>query len=146
MDVLLLSWLSHVIQCTDKVYLIFSANKPGEYFGFARMLSRIDGNSPQSSPVKSIKNPKPYELSLPTVTVTPATSSAPKGSVTEDLYRGTIFWEADLDGPEGSGSTPKLERENEHGKPVTDKSWKLVDPLRFSASQQSAFRSIMHGA
>ena len=82
-------------QTADNVYLIFSANKSGEYFGYARMASPISGEAVVNSPPvrhievtdKSTDGPK----SIPT----PATEWAPKGRIVDDSARGTIFWEAD---------------------------------------------------
>ncbi|KAM3415055.1 hypothetical protein BST61_g10190 [Cercospora zeina] len=68
----------------DNVYLIFSANKSGEYFGYARMASAQEDATPVSD---SDGSPQ----SIPT----PATATAPKGRIIDDSARGTIFWEAD---------------------------------------------------
>ena len=85
------------------MYLIFSANKSGEYFGYARMTSRIlDESSPL---IPSI--PKPTSLidatDVPKSIPTPATEFAPRGRIIDDSARGTIFWEAELTDSEASG-------------------------------------------
>lgn len=74
------------------VYLIFSANKSGEYFGYARMTSEINQDpaaaiafAPSS---KSSLGADPYQLVL-----TEATETTPCGQVVFDYARGTIFWE-----------------------------------------------------
>lgn len=89
-----LFWLI-CVQAAESVYLIFSANKSGEYFGYARMASAIDGNGidlvhsvPEAQASEATDTPK----SIPTV----ATEWAPKGRIIDDSARGTIFWEADL--------------------------------------------------
>ncbi len=81
-------------QSAENVYLIFSANKSGEYFGYARMTSPIleDASEilpsvPRAGTVAPTDGPK----SIPT----PATQYAPKGRIIDDSARGTIFWEAD---------------------------------------------------
>jgi hypothetical protein len=75
--------------------LIFSANKSGEYFGYARMSSAISEDSTQvfsSLP----RNEPPVEVAdAPKVIPTEATEFAPRGHVIDDSARGTIFWEAD---------------------------------------------------
>jgi hypothetical protein len=83
-------------QSSEVVYLIFSANKSGEYFGYARMASSIDEESapnldwaPKTIPVE--------DLDLPKAIPTPATASAPRGRIIDDSARGTIFWEAEVD-------------------------------------------------
>lgn len=83
------------MQTADNVYLIFSANKSGEYFGYARMASPISSEfaglvepAPKSNVVESPDAPK----SIPT----PASEFAPKGRIIDDSARGTIFWEAEL--------------------------------------------------
>jgi hypothetical protein len=77
--------------------LIFSANKSGEYFGYARMESAIDDESAASiqdyQPRAEIPDPSPSDL--PLTIPTPATATAPKGRIIDDSARGTIFWEAE---------------------------------------------------
>lgn len=87
--------LNKAFDAAENVYLIFSANKSGEYFGYARMASAIDGNGidlvhsvPEAQASEATDTPK----SIPTV----ATEWAPKGRIIDDSARGTIFWEADL--------------------------------------------------
>jgi hypothetical protein len=84
-----------LIKAADNVYLIFSANKSGEYFGYARMTSPINENAaeimralPQVEATVSSDTPK----TIPTA----ATEWAPRGRIIDDSARGTIFWEADL--------------------------------------------------
>ena len=81
----------------EDVYLIFSANKSGEYFGYARMNSAIDGETASSIEAPTRPEPGPPTTSdiVPTTVLTPATKTAPKGHIIEDSIRGTIFWEAE---------------------------------------------------
>jgi hypothetical protein len=76
------------------VYLIFSANKSGEYFGYARMMSPIsdDEDLALEMPTRPDPPPRPDELD---VTLTAATSTAPPGRIIDDSARGTIFWEVE---------------------------------------------------
>ncbi|KAK5044393.1 hypothetical protein LTR84_011304 [Exophiala bonariae] len=90
------SALNQAFDAAENVYLIFSANKSGEYFGYARMETTIDGNSVadveyQPSPEVLVPTPTDLPLMIPTQ----ATSTAPKGRIVEDSARGTIFWEAE---------------------------------------------------
>lgn len=87
--------LNKAFQSADNVYLVFSANKSGEYFGYARMTSPINEDAaeimrtlPQNEPTDSSDTPK----TIPT----PATEWAPRGRIIDDSARGTIFWEAEL--------------------------------------------------
>ncbi|OMP84171.1 Cleavage and polyadenylation specificity factor CPSF30, partial [Diplodia seriata] len=86
--------LNKAYDTAENVYLIFSANKSGEYFGYARMASPINDNGidlihsvPETQASETSDTPK----SIPT----PATEWAPKGRIIDDSARGTIFWEAD---------------------------------------------------
>jgi hypothetical protein len=76
------------------VYLVFSANKSGEYFGYARMASPIN-----EDPAAAIEFAPTAQLAsdvdLPKAIPTEATEYAPKGRIIDDSARGTIFWEAD---------------------------------------------------
>lgn len=88
------SLLNQAFRDSDKVYLIFSANKSGEYFGYAWMTSATEGE-PVDLNVRSRSN-EPVSLIMPHATPTPATATAPKGHIVDDSARGTIFWEAGL--------------------------------------------------
>ncbi|KAJ9498183.1 hypothetical protein H2202_006334 [Exophiala xenobiotica] len=89
--------LNRAHKSAENVYLIFSANKSGEYFGYARMESAIDDESAASiqdyQPRAEIPDPSPSDL--PLTIPTPATATAPKGRIIDDSARGTIFWEAE---------------------------------------------------
>ncbi|KAK6393805.1 hypothetical protein LTR65_002182 [Meristemomyces frigidus] len=97
--------LNAAFDAAENVYLIFSANKSGEYFGYARMASRISGepvNLNSSSDADEAKlSGTPQSIS------TPATESAPKGRIIDDSARGTIFWEAELS--DNDGESPVAE-------------------------------------
>lgn len=87
-----------MLQTAEDVYLIFSANKSGEYFGYARMDSLVGDESVPEGPVPSVSalagsSVRPADA--PRLTPTPATATAPKGHVIDDSARGTIFWEAE---------------------------------------------------
>ncbi|KAJ4864276.1 hypothetical protein T069G_00806 [Trichoderma breve] len=78
-------------QCNN-VYLIFSANKSGEYFGYARMASEFSpslDSTVQFAPVPRSTN----DVELPKEVLTDATEYVPKGRILHDPSRGTIFWE-----------------------------------------------------
>ncbi|KAL8657617.1 MAG: hypothetical protein Q9226_001743 [Calogaya cf. arnoldii] len=87
--------LNKAFGTAENVYLIFSANKSGEYFGYARM------TSPITEEVAATLDwaPKPGAVvddpELPRAIPTQATEWAPKGRIIDDSARGTIFWEAD---------------------------------------------------
>jgi RNA recognition motif-containing protein len=77
---------------SKNVYLIFSANKSGEYFGYARMSSSMtdDGDLSRTVPLRTQYTLAKTELNMaPTL----ATSTAPAGIIVRDLGRGTVFWE-----------------------------------------------------
>lgn len=92
-------------QAAENVYLIFSANKSGEYFGYARMASAISDDGidfihsvPETQASEASDTPK----SIPTA----ATEWAPKGRIIDDSARGTIFWEADVSEDEEEENKP----------------------------------------
>lgn len=93
---------------TDNVFLIFSANKSGEYFGYARMASGIAGQ-PVNLNTREGQN-EPPSTGTPHAIETPATSTAPKGRIIDDSSRGTIFWEAVLS---SADDEDKAEREKD---------------------------------
>ena len=78
----------------QNVYMIFSVNKSGEYFGYARMISSplTQSSSPQGTVSASI-SPGQHSDTLK-ITRTAATATAPAGVVIDDTTRGTLFWEA----------------------------------------------------
>jgi len=85
-------------QSAENVFLVFSANKSGEYYGYARMASAIDdtaGAAEHSSPRPIPSSTAPVDNSI--IIPTPGTEHAPKGYIIDDSARGTIFWEAEPD-------------------------------------------------
>jgi hypothetical protein len=98
-------------QTAENVYLIFSANKSGEYFGYARMTAAID-DDPEAA-IEFAPQPQAVEDSdLPKAIPTPATDFAPKGRIIDDSARGTIFWEAETDDAEGAGDNDEPRSEH----------------------------------
>ncbi|KAE8147637.1 YT521-B-like domain-containing protein [Aspergillus avenaceus] len=99
--------LNQAYQDADNVYLIFSANKSGEYYGYARMISPIqedDGLTLEMPPRPNLIHAEPEDLDM---TPTLATSTAPNGRIINDFARGAIFWEADSSEEEGGGKLEK---------------------------------------
>ncbi|KAF7878883.1 hypothetical protein EAF04_000086 [Stromatinia cepivora] len=88
--------LNKAYQIADNVYLIFSANKSGEYFGYARMISPIN-NDPAAAIEFAPKAQTVEDPDLPKAIPTPASEFAPKGRIIDDSARGTIFWEIERD-------------------------------------------------
>ncbi|KAK1085786.1 hypothetical protein LTR48_004207 [Friedmanniomyces endolithicus] len=77
----------------EDVELIFSANKSGEYFGYARMSSTISGEPVNLGALAGTEEAK--ISGMPQCIPTPATKTASRGHIFDDFARGTIFWEAD---------------------------------------------------
>lgn len=75
--------------------MIFSANKSGEYFGYARMLSPITDDEEPALEMPARPEPVLGASDEVDVTTTAATSTAPKGRIIDDSARGTIFWEVE---------------------------------------------------
>ena len=95
---------------------MFSANKSGEYFGYARMESAIDDESITN--VEYEPRPEatePSSADVPLTIPTSATATAPKGRIIDDSARGTIFWEADPDGKEKEDQNTEEETGNLSG-------------------------------
>jgi len=94
----------------ENVYLIFSVNKSGEYFGCARMNSAIfngeDVAEQPASQAETAEGSQSKQCKLVgdndnegdlKVIPTPATETAPKGYIVDDSARGTLFWEVDTE-------------------------------------------------
>lgn len=84
-------WLTILKQCNN-VYLIFSANKSGEYFGYARMASEFSPSLDSTMKIVSVPRTT-TEVDLPKEVITEATEYLPKGIIIDDPTRGTVFWE-----------------------------------------------------
>jgi hypothetical protein len=92
------------------VYLIFSVNKSGEFFGYARMDSEIKDaaateaiTAQEPTSEARVSNP-PVAPAGPKTIITPRTKTAPRGKIFEDDARGTVFWEvAELSDEEYDG-------------------------------------------
>lgn len=79
-------------QTVENVYLVFSANKSGEYYGYARMVSTIN-EDPAAAIEFAPKVQSVSDVDLPKEIPTESTDSTPKGRIIDDSARGTIFWE-----------------------------------------------------
>lgn len=86
--------LTLLVQAADNVYLVFSANKSGEYFGYARMLSPIN-DDPNAAIEFAPAAQSASDVDLPKAIPTEPTEFAPRGRIIDDSARGTIFWEAE---------------------------------------------------
>ena len=95
-------------QTSESVYLIFSANKSGEYFGVARMASPITDEAAAGLEWAPRGEKVVDDPDIPRSIPTAATGSAPKGRIIDDSARGTIFWEAD---PEDDELAPIIDHE-----------------------------------
>lgn len=87
------------------MYLIFSANKSGEYFGYARMLSPISDDEELALEMPPRPEAHAGTADELVVTTTAATSTAPKGRIIDDSTRGTIFWEVESSEDEHDASS-----------------------------------------
>lgn len=99
---------SRSTQTADNVFLIFSANKSGEYFGYARMASEIN-EDPAAAIEFAPASQSATDADLPKAIPTEPTEFAPRGRIIDDSARGTIFWEIERDettdgGGSGGGS------------------------------------------
>ncbi|PHH90931.1 hypothetical protein CDD83_2230 [Cordyceps sp. RAO-2017] len=107
----------------DHVYLIFSANKSGEYFGYARMVSEIN-DDPAAAIEFAPKSQTTSTLDLPKAIPTDATEYAPKGRIIDDSARGTIFWEAEREDSEsGSDNVSEVSSNKSTGTEEENKTW-----------------------
>ncbi|TVY20398.1 Zinc finger CCCH domain-containing protein 45 [Lachnellula arida] len=104
--------LNKAYKAADNVYLVFSANKSGEYFGYARMTSPINDDPSaaiQFAPkAQSVEDPE-----LPKAIPTPVTEFSPKGRIIDDSARGTIFWEVERDEVDGEEEEVQSNRSDE---------------------------------
>ncbi|KAJ5425485.1 hypothetical protein N7465_000555 [Penicillium sp. CMV-2018d] len=99
--------MNQAFETTDYVYLIFSANKSGEYFGYARMMSPISDDEELALEMPSRPDPPPGGPDELDVTLTAATSTAPQGRIIDDSVRGTIFWEVESSEDENDTASVK---------------------------------------
>ncbi|KAL2866783.1 putative YT521-B-like splicing factor [Aspergillus lucknowensis] len=124
--------LNRAFENADNVYLIFSANKSGEYYGYARMMSTINDDESLTLELPPRPDHDPSsEPDGPDVTPTPASSSAPSGRIINDVARGTIFWEADTsEDEEGSSQLPTPEGHDQQEQPPTSELQLIGKPFR----------------
>lgn len=113
--------LNKAFKTADNVYLIFSANKSGEYFGYARMISPIN-NDPAAAIEFAPKAQTVEDPELPKAIPTLASEFAPKGRIIDDSARGTIFWEAERD--EDDDEEEEESNKSDQGEPSSpSKAW-----------------------
>ncbi|KAI9880647.1 MAG: hypothetical protein M1830_001651 [Pleopsidium flavum] len=117
--------LNKAFESADNVYLIFSANKSGEYFGYARMTSTINEESSASIEWAPRAEATIDDPDLPRAIPTNPTEFAPKGRIIDDSARGTIFWEAEQEEQEELSTSPghdddsKSQKDGEEGEEIT---------------------------
>ena len=99
-----------MMKSADNVYLVFAANKSGEYFGYARMISAIN-DDPAAAIEFAPKAQVTNDLDLPKAIPTEETENRPKGRIIDDSARGTIFWEIERDEPEGAAGETESEED-----------------------------------
>ncbi|KAH8676777.1 YT521-B-like domain-containing protein [Tricladium varicosporioides] len=114
--------LNNAYQSTENVYLIFSANKSGEYFGYARMISPIN-NDPAAAIEFAPKAQSVEDPELPKAISTTATEFAPKGRIIDDSARGTIFWEAERDEEGEDSDDNRSNRSDAESETPPSKAW-----------------------
>ncbi|KAI1422640.1 YT521-B-like domain-containing protein [Xylaria sp. FL1777] len=103
--------LNEAFGAVDNVYLIFSANKSGEYFGYARMISPIN-HDPAAAIEFAPKAQATNNMVLPKAIPTQATETCPRGRIIDDSARGTIFWEVERDENDGISDTVSEDSES----------------------------------
>ncbi|KAL1899028.1 hypothetical protein Cpir12675_001584 [Ceratocystis pirilliformis] len=84
--------LKEAFEQAENVYLMFSANKSGEYFGYAHMTSPLN-EDPQAAVAFSSINTQSINVGVPLPSPRPSIGRVPDGQVVSDLIRGTTFWE-----------------------------------------------------
>lgn len=99
------------------MYLIFSANKSGEYYGYARMKSAIVPNNTDMTAIGQVQAPTPTDDGRrpsfdagPRTIPTPATQWAPRGRIIDDRDRSTIFWEIESETGDSGDESAKNAR------------------------------------
>ncbi|RKF79401.1 putative rna- rbd [Golovinomyces cichoracearum] len=114
--------LNEAFKKSDNVFLIFSANKSGEYFGYAKMISPINDDPAAAiefAPMAQVaSNPV-----LPKIIISPASGPTPKGRIIDDSARGTIFWEAERDSEGEEEETEEMESEKSVTEEPPPKAW-----------------------
>lgn len=101
------------------VYLVFSINKSGEYFGYARMTSSPFDSPSQQSTITPLRDTSSNDSSQ--TIETPATATAPRGYIVDDSTRGILFWQAERDYSDSilssEGSRPFFDTAHHESKP-----------------------------
>ncbi|KAH8675527.1 YT521-B-like domain-containing protein [Xylariales sp. PMI_506] len=125
--------LNTAFKSSENVYLVFSANKSGEYFGYARMVSPINDDPAAAiefAPTAQSAN----DVDLPKAIPTEATENCPRGKIIDDSARGTIFWEierededvaTEMDSEEEEASSTKEDQDGEAGSKTWGKPFHL---------------------
>lgn len=103
--------------------MFFSANKSGEFFGYARMASPIVDDSERMKSVLGTGDNDTSSGILMSI-FTPATEWAPRGRIIDDSSRGTLFWEIEsFESENETKSTGKVETCVDENPPVIPQSW-----------------------
>lgn len=127
----------HDAFCEAKnVYLVFSVNKSGEYFGYARMISSPMDRASQQSNYPSTDG-VPHKILNMKKTL--ATATAPRGHIIDDPPRGILFWEAEHDNYAGivtsDGTRPPDDGSNQSRSRPFQLEWLSVRRVTFQRTK-----------
>lgn len=136
------------MQTSENVYLIFSANRAGEYFGYARMAGLIPHATKKDSPLKrvaqaglpnqplpqpsNLESPStlslqyyPHSTSFPRIFPTAANSSIPipAGRIVDDSSRGILFWE--VSDPTEDNTQPSKKEDYSNDSSMSANNWTI---------------------
>lgn len=120
--------------------MVFSANKSGEYFGYARMISEIN-EDPEAAIEFAPKVQASSDIDLPKAIPTEATEYAPKGRIIDDSARGTIFWELekeDMESVSDAESEVSSSKDTE-GEEEASKTWGKPFKLEWLSTNRLPF-------
>jgi hypothetical protein len=125
-------------QTGDNVYLVFSANKSGEYFGYAKMTSQIN-EDPEAAIEFAPKAQSANDVDLPKAIPTEATEFAPKGRIIDDSARGTIFWEAEREDVDSGDEDDSDASSRKSGQDGESKAWGKPFKLEWMSTARLPF-------
>ncbi|KAI1441099.1 hypothetical protein F5Y02DRAFT_316179 [Annulohypoxylon stygium] len=132
--------LNNAFKMVDNVFLIFSANKSGEYYGYAKMTSPIN-DDPAAAIEFAPKVQATSNLDLPKAIPTEATDTCPRGRIIDDSARGTIFWEVERDDADSTVETEDSDEtaSAQEGEGGPNKAWGKPFKLEWLATTRLPF-------
>lgn len=131
------STLNQAFENADLVCLISSANRSGQDFGYTVMTSKVPDEPLPVADCSALEG-SAFAGSMPKLSKTSTSATAPAGRVIDDSARGTIFWEAESANREEAKASLEKDTSAQFS---GEQSWKRQFSIQWKSTAGIPFKS-----